>query len=565
MRFLNNMMESSGEKKKIRLFDNRKNILIAVVAAVTVLAVLMAVAYNLTRGIKVEAIEIQPEDIASKISATGTVNSGAEKGYYVFTPARVTALNVKVGDYVNAGDVLAVFESSDIDVNVAQLKYQWETAEAAFAKGTNAINLLKPTIAGLDREISTLNKSLGKAAVSVGNASLIAEFLTETGGEETSADILKELDGITGVDNETKLLFSQLGDDTENQVSKALSGTYGNEDDDIKNAVISALNNAEKKLETAMADSNDKLRKQLQVLLLKQQKNILNAQVPSTNELRHLQAAAAAAKQAYEAVESQAGDLKDGWIAEFPGVVTQVNVNQGGVASTNIAGIVVVDPNALVVDVDLGRYDAEKVKPGQSVTVYVKGAKLGGTVTFISPVADKQGEETSLSCRITLNNPDDRLIMGFDVDVDIQTAEARSTIVLPISAVLTDELGRFCYKYNPDDHTVTKTYIGLGVSNENGYQVIAGLNFGDIVVLNPSDKLYDGVRVRVCEPEETTAKQSGLPTALYTVPETTVAAGSYSESLGDEGFDNEMTGETNFDESGNASETSDGQQIQAFS
>lgn len=507
-------------KDKIRSLDNKKTVLISVIAVLAALAALGAVAYNLTCGVRVEAADVVPENITSKISVTGTVSSGNAKAYYVFTPARVAALNVKVGDYVNEGDVLATFEADDINQNAAQLQYQWESAEAAFSKGSNAINVLKSTVAELDKDIKTLTKQLGSSAVSVGGTKLRAEFLAEA-GKGNDADVLDELDSINGVDDSTKLLFSQLGSDTAGQVDRALSGTYGESDEDIKNAVNSALSNAEKKLETALASSNEKLRKQLQLLLLKQQRNILNAQVPSTDELRHLQAAAAAAKQAYEAVNSQAGALKNGWIADFSGVVSQVNVQEGGVVVTNTPGIVIVDPNAPIIDIDLGRYDAEKVKPGQHATVYVKDGKLSGTVVFVSPVAKGSGEEATLSCRVAVDNPDERMIIGFDVDVDIQTAEAKAAIVLPLTAVQTDELGKYCYKYNPEDRTAVKTYVGVGISNENGYQITQGITFGDKIILNPSEKLYDGVRVRICEPEHTTAPQSGLPTDLYTVPETT--------------------------------------------
>lgn len=533
MNFLDNMRgytrEEAYKKKKTR---SKKTILISAVTTMAVLVALIAVTYNLTRGMKVEAIELQPQNIASQIAATGTVRSGMEKSYYAFTPARVSALNVKAGDTVNAGDVLASFASSDIDANVAQLKYQWETAAAAAEKGRNAINLLNTTITRLNNEISSLSKQLGVSAVSANAAApLRAAYLSKSQEEGTAAEVLDELDGIEDLDSDTKVLFSKLGRDTASQVENALSGVYGITEEEIKNAISSALASAENKLENALVNSDEKQRKQLQLALLKQQKNILSTQVPSTTEMSHLQAAVDAAKQAYESVNAQAGELKNGWIAEFSGVVAQVNMQQGGVVPVGTPGLVIVDPNTLVVDINLGKYDAGKVKIGQSATVYVKNEAIPGTVTFVSPVALEEDETASLSCRVTVTNPDSRLIIGFDVDVDIQTAYADAALVVPLTAVQTDELGKYCYKYNPEERTAVKTYVGVGITNENNYQITAGLTFGDIVILNPPEKLYDGARVRICEPEETTGPQSGLPTALYgttvTAPEgqTTIPAG----------------------------------------
>lgn len=517
--------EALEEKDKTR---QKKIIYISCIIALAVLVAFFAIVYNMTRGVKVYTTDIVPKSISSKIATVGTVRSGVEKSFYAFTQARVTALNVKAGDTVNQGDVMALFSSAEIDADVALKKYQAETAAAVAEKGKNNIRLLNITISQLNSEIASLSKQLGVSAVSAsGTAEFQATFLGYSNSvNAVNTSIADELDDIQGIDPKIKKLFLQLEEETATQIRTALAASENASisPDELKNAISSALSSAESKLESALVNSDEKMRKQLQLALLKQQKNILSTQIPSTEEVNRLQAASEAAKQAYEAALTQATELKAGWIAPFTGVVSQVNIAQDGVTTVGTPGIVLVDTNALVIDVDLGKYDAGKVSNGQPVKIHVGKDTLDGKVSFVSSVASVQGEEAApfVPCQITVANPDKRLIIGFDVDVDIQTASADAAMVLPVLSLRTDELGKYCYRYNKEEHTVSKVYVDTGIVNEEYCQITVGLQFGDTIILNPSDKLYDGARVRVMDPEETTAPPVGLTTALYGSQDTTV-------------------------------------------
>ncbi len=510
----------------------KKTIYISCIVALAVLVALLAIVYNITRGVKVYAEDIAPKSISSKISTVGTVRSGSEKSFYAFTQARVTALNVKAGDTVNQGEVIALFSSAEIDADVALKKYQAENAAAVVEKGKNNIRLLNTTVAQLNQEISTLSKQLGVSSVSTaGKKELQAVFLNYNDTASViNTSVADELNDMENVDPQIKKLLIQLEEETTSQIRTALAASESASitSDELKSAIASALSSAESKLEKAMVNSDEKMRKQLQLVLLKQQKNILSTQIPSSEEMNRLQAASDAANQAYQTALTQSAELKAGWIAPFTGVVSEVNIAQDGVTSVGTPGIVLVDTSTLVVDVELGKYDAGKVSNGQTVKIRVDDDVLEGTVSFVSSIASAQDENENpfVPCRIMVSNPDKRLIIGFDVDVDIQTASADSVMILPVTSLRIDELGKYCYRYNKEEHTVSKVYVDTGIINEEYCQITVGLQFGDTVILNPSDKLYDGARVRLMDPEETTAPPVGLTTALYdnTQEETTVPA-----------------------------------------
>lgn len=528
------------EMEKKDKAQRKKIIYISCMIGLAVLVAFFSVAYNMTRGVKVYTTKIMPNNITSQISTVGTVRSGSEQVFRAFTQARVTALNVKAGDTVNQGDMLALFSSADIDADVASKKYQAETAAAVVEKGKNNIKLLNTTINQLEQEISKLNKQLGvKAASAVGTQELQATALNYSGSANVmNIGISEELENMEGLDPQLKQLLIQLEDEMNAQIRAALAASESSAitPDELKNAIASALSGAESKLENALVSSDSNMRKQLQLALLKQQKNILFTQIPSNEEMNRLQAAADAANQAYQTAMAQAMELKAGWVAPFAGVVSEVNITANGIISAGEPGIVLVDPNNLVVDVELGKYDAGKVSAGQAVKIMVGNDAIDGTVSFVGSVAlaSKEEETPFVPCRIAVTGADERLIIGFDADVDIQTASAEAAMVLPITALRTDEFGKYCYRYNEDVRTVSEVYVETGILNEESCQIIGGLQFNDTIILNPPEQVYDGARVRVMDSEETTAHTGGMTTALYDRQQTTTEPSSAEETTADE-------------------------------
>ena len=76
----------------------------------------MLIGYVLYTNFKPEPLpeynvtEIKLGDIQSTYETTGTVVSDNTEAYTAITGVKVTAVNVKVGDSVKAGDVLAQFD-----------------------------------------------------------------------------------------------------------------------------------------------------------------------------------------------------------------------------------------------------------------------------------------------------------------------------------------------------------------------------------------------------------------------------------------------------------------------
>ena len=163
----------------------------------------------------------------------------------------------------------------------------------------------------------------------------------------------------------------------------------------------------------------------------------------------------------------------------------------------------------LIADLSLSKYDVLNVNLNQDVTVKsASGTLFDGKVSYISAVATSSGgsinlgslvgsgSSNSIPAQVTIENADKSVIVGVDVDVSIVTDTAENAIVVPVEAICIDGSEVYVYTYNEKDSTAVKKDVKLGISNDTYYQVLSGVNEGDVLIKNTSG-LKDGCKVAV--------------------------------------------------------------------
>ena len=89
------------------------------------------------------------------------------------------------------------------------------------------------------------------------------------------------------------------------------------------------------------------------------------------------------------------------------------------------------------------------------------------------------------------------MVIGFDVDVSIDTEKLENVMVIPVEAVSTNDGENCVFVYNEKEKTVSKRVVTLGVGSDTMYEVLEGLQVGEQVVLNPKTALTDGDKIQV--------------------------------------------------------------------
>lgn len=370
-------------------------------------------------------------------------------------------------------------------------------------------------------------KQLGEASKQ------IVELLT--GLTKDLAQIAKDVDSLTNaITTVANVIMYQISsgnwsaDKIADAVGKAVTAA-------IKQGMIEFIDSgaAVKMIETAVKSVNWKAigkgiaesdnfglaSAQIQLAALYAQKEVYTI-TASASTVNAQKQAVSAAKNAYEVTKAARDDLAKGWTAEFSGVITTCDIEEGGQTTALSTGITLENMKKRVVTISLGEYDVHKVKEGMTATVKTAYGTYDGVVASIAPTAtggsqgsmlDSVGSMAGISglssltnsgagveCKIVVDHPDENIIVGFDADVEIVTGTYSSVPCVPIESIVLEKEGTYVYLYNEKDETVTKTKIETGATSDTSYEVTSGLSVGDRIVATPqTDYEEDTFKVKV--------------------------------------------------------------------
>ena len=262
-----------------------------------------------------------------------------------------------------------------------------------------------------------------------------------------------------------------VSDGTSADVSSSASSGA---DDTAVTADTSALENALEQASNDLAELQSKLSSQEAVAdadpgaVTEEEKEKMEI----TNNLSELDQ-----MSAQELVEA----AKKGIKADFNGVVTKVSVVEGATATQGTELFTLQNTDKVDVNVNISKYDYEKVKEGQSADITVAGKTYEGEVTSVSHIATQNEKGASLiSADIRIKNPDEDIFLGVDAKVTIHAEEANDVVVLPSEVVNIGKEGSFCYVL--ENGIITRKDITTGISSDEYVEVLDGIKEGDEVI-----------------------------------------------------------------------------------
>lgn len=143
------------------------------------------------------------------------------------------------------------------------------------------------------------------------------------------------------------------------------------------------------------------------------------------------------------------------------------------------------------------------------VTLEDQQLSIKGEITAINPEIDPATRNVRIQARI--NNPNEQLLPGMYVSVDVVLPEKLAVIAIPKTAILYAPFGNtvFVIEDNPDtgSKTVRQQIITTGRSRGDYVEITSGLNVGETIVTTGAFKLVNGQPV---EPDNSMAPQFEL-------------------------------------------------------
>lgn len=529
---------------------HKKLIVIAVVAVV-----LVAFFFNPFKGsgnndLIVQSTILAKQDLSKTVEVTGIVESAdSMKVTSSLAAYEMESINVKAGDKVEAGQVLA-------SVDVEDLLLDLQKAEASLNINDQSTGL---TLNSTQQEYedfkadleNNMNSSINNAQINVDSA-----LTTLNDAKEAYNDALEDMDqgendtikkAQKAVDNARKAWRNADDADSSsiesaiNQIKRQIDGYQSAcESDPLNNAeACTAAASLEEKKATlesqlksldsskdtaydaykdakdALADAVKAADKQLEKYLDAVEK----AQTAYDNAEKNLTIAKRNAQQQLKTYEdsltktqltasdpSRAIELQKlkkqlseaDITAPISGTVTAVNVEVGDKASGVL--FVIENADALKINTSIKEYDLMSVQNGMKAIISadaIPNVKYNGKVSFIAPAAKKAADGTTKSgsstvefeSEIDVTDTKTDLRIGMNAKVNIIVEEKQGALAVPYDAVITDVDGTsyiYIAEQNGDKYTAKKVVVTIGMETDFLLEVISDeLKEGDIVITSP--------------------------------------------------------------------------------
>lgn len=364
-----------------------------------------------------EAVKIQPAaNVLGRVSASGKI-ALVETHYVVMNVGgEVSAVNVAVGDQVNAGDTLLTLDTVELqraarkaELNVAaarnaldQLKQPASMLEIAAAEAD--LLSAQEKLADAQKPASAAEIAAAKASVSGAwakynelNAPKSADEITKLEANLRKAEITlqeaqRAYDAVqwrqdVGMTPESASL-QQASIDYEAAKADYAVTTQGANQSDLQNAISSAKN-AEKQLTDLLAKPNaaDIATAEAQVATAQQKLDDLKM----GKDALEIEATQIKLEQALVDLEEAYNNLEQGTvIAPLSGVVLSVQAAMGQRVGTGTTVVTLADTGTLQLAVDVAEVDIDQIGLGQEAEVTIDalpGQSFSGVVKRISPVS----------------------------------------------------------------------------------------------------------------------------------------------------------------------------------
>lgn len=413
--------------------------------------------------------------LQATVSASGTIAAHAQLTLQFQNSGQIKTVNVKAGDHVKAGQVLATLDTASLEVAVASAQAGLESAQAKLASAK------KPP---LPSQIQAAEASLASAQAALQAARSKASV---AGGQLTIDQ--NNLDNAAQTLSDAQNTYSNL---IQNQPSGARGrrAPYVPPAGQQWSSQKAALDNAQIDYAAAVATYNldaasiNDGSTQSAAAQVQQAQASLDT-LKATPLPEDVQLADLAVRDAQLALDqAKANVLNSEMIAPFDGVVADLNIQVGQQSSASTLPIVLVDLSRLEAQVLVSELDLPRVKVGDAVQVTfdaLTGQTYTATVTEVAYVGQTTSGVVNYPITIALDKSDPQIRSGMTANVTIVVEQRDNILLVPNRAVKTTGKQKIVTVLK--DGKPTPVTVTLGMSNDTESEVTSGLNEGDAVVV----------------------------------------------------------------------------------
>lgn len=449
-----------------------------VLLAAAVFAVIYIVRARANTASTYQTTTVERGTLTATIGATGNVRANQMAIINWQTSGTVDAVNVKVGDRVKAGDVLASLSPASLAQNVvlaqADLISAQRNLDGILTSNTqraqaqlNLVNAQKSVDSATANLNSLLGSNHGVTSPDIENARAQVTLAQNSVDQATSMyDMVKDLPDTDAGKAQayTALYNAQQGLKRAQDNLNYFLVVPGKSDIDVSRAKLSL---AQAQLEDAQREWN----------------RLKDGPDPNDVETAQARLEAAQATLNYSRL-----------LAPFAGTITIVDPMAGDQVMPNTSGFRVDDLSHLLVEVQVSEVDINSVTVGQPVVVTfdaVLGREYHGKVVDVSRVGTSIQSVVNFNVTVELTDPDADVRPGMTASVTITIQSLDNVLLVPNRAVHLVNSQRVVYVLR--NGQLSEIPVTLGASDDTSSEVTSGdLIEGDTLVLNPPANFTPG-------------------------------------------------------------------------
>lgn len=469
--------------KKILEFAKKhiKLIILAVVLIVVTIKIISVVAAVKNAVAELDDVRtdmVVRQDISNYVSMTGTiVANDSQTVYATQTGVEVLEVNVKVGDVVKEGDIIAVLDSSELlsQLETAQNALYVERAKTALRVQRAAEDVQDAQVDGLDSwKENDINLAQAQTDYSYAQADVTraCEDLSKARADLARAieDLEDDYDDAKKAKKEAKEDLDAITDETTAEY-KAAKNTYDaakdkekelkEELEDTANArSLSSYNNAVLSAERGVEEAQRSLEKTQRTVEDTAEKRADSAENQRRKILDAQQAQQETNLDASIATDSSEDKIKDlqkqidncTVTAPISGVVTSVSMEEGNTATNDKNTICVIqDTSCYEVEATVDEYDVAKITEGMEAAIKTEATEdmqMSGKVDFVSPTPKSSDSGSTSSTvaypvKILIDEIDDAVRIGMTATANVLLETAKDVMTVPYDCVAKNDNGDY--------------------------------------------------------------------------------------------------------------------------
>jgi len=184
-------------------------------------------------------------------------------------------------------------------------------------------------------------------------------------------------------------------------------------------------------------------------------------------------------------------------VSPISGIVTARNFDSGDLYSGAMPILTVMQINPVKIKINVSESFFSQIKVGMNVEVQLEvypGEKFPGKVSLIYPTIDQSTR--TFGVEVSINNPDMRVRPGMYAKAMLNFGTVKS-IVIPDAAVQKQTGSNDRFVFTVENGVARYRKVELGRRLNENYEILSGLNAGDIAVIAGQTRLIDGTAVEI--------------------------------------------------------------------